>query len=240
MNKWVILVLAIILSSCSIQKSGGEEKNASKPDFPELDQKEYTYECNLFEFDLDSAITQLPSDMFPYVVQGSGRSRIFKAYSMNFQLTHQVPLVPMTNYEIPWLQADQFSEMNGNFVTYIRNGYEKSMQNPYIMVQYLNKSLPSVSQVDSIFLWLDSKFLPLQGAEVLKDIYEVKTISGKVAKVKEYKYPKQEQRAGKTLAYAYIDYDEEFIIGFALTTVNDSDYPLNQPLFIELVKSFCS
>lgn len=195
-------------------------------------------ECNLHEYDYKSAGTGIEG-MFPKVYRGAGRSRIFEAYSVVFQLTHQPPYVPMTNYEIPWIKPENYNEQNGTFITYVRNGYEKSLQNPYIMVQYIRKDVPHASSPDSLIYWVDNFIDHQEGSRVLKDKYELKSVSGFVATCKDYQYPMQGERNGKSLAYAYIDYNQDYIVGMVLTTVNQTDFPLNKPLFEELVKSFC-
>lgn len=178
------------------------------------------------------------STMFPFVYQGEGKSVIFEAYTMRFQLTHQDPLVPMVNINVPWIDPSAFNENNGLFINYVQNGKKLSLENPYIQVQYINKNLKSCGTVDSVYMWLDEVLINKQGGEVLRPMHSVSTPSRKDALVKEYQTPNMEQRKGKYLAYAYIDYNDEYIIGFGLTTLAKSDYEITQPLFYELVKSF--
>ncbi len=236
----IAIPLLCLLLACNVQKNQTEKGNSasSSDQSEEFTGPRVPYECNLHDYDYRSAGTGVPN-MFPYVYRGAGRSRIFEAYTVSFQLTHQPPLVPMTNYEIPWINPENYSEQNGNFITYIRNGYEKSLQNPYIMVQYIRKDVPHASSPDSLLNWVDTFIDRMDGSQVLENNYELESMSGKIAQCKDYRYPKQKKREGKSLAYAYFDYNEDYIVGMVLTTVNETDYPLNKPLFEDLVKSFC-
>ncbi|MEO0897218.1 MAG: hypothetical protein AAFY71_12510 [Bacteroidota bacterium] len=237
-----LLIIPVILFlglSCKTGETSGTKAAADNNSSADMKGPRVAIECNLYDYDYKSAGPAYP-DMFPYVYQGAGRSRIFEAYTVRFQLTHQPPLVPMTNYEIPWIKPDNYNDQNGNFITYIRNGYEKSLANPYISVQYIRKDVPHASSIDSLLHWVNGIVMDLDGAKVLTAEYKIETVSGKTARCQEFKYPDQGPRAGKTLAYAYIDFNDEYIVGLVLTTVNDTDYPLNKPLFEELIRSFCT
>jgi len=182
------------------------------------------------------------TDLFPFVYQGMGRTNLFEAYSMRFQLCYDEFLVPMTNDMVQWINAEVYNEYNGYFMTYIRQGRDPSLTNPYIHVQYIGKDLPYCGSVDSVYMFFDQKFVDEGGAKVLMNMQEVKTGSGKIAYCKEYLLPGQTTPRGKSpdkhLAYAYIDYDEDYIIGMALTATIETDFPLNRPSFYKLVKSF--
>lgn len=238
-----LVILLALLGACNSSQPQNDGNGKNSDITVGSETLDYTgpkvpIECNLHEYDYRAAGTGVEG-MFPYVYRGAGRSRIFEAYSVVFQLTHQPPLIPVTNYEIPWINPDNYNEQNGNFITYIRNGYEKSLQNPYIMVQYIKKDVPHASTPDSLLNWVDSFMEKQVGGEVLKEKYELKSVSGFKATCKDFKYPNQGEREGKCLAYAYVDYNKEYIVGMVLTTVHESDFPLNKPLFEELVKSLC-
>jgi len=178
--------------------------------------------------------------MFPFVYVESINKLRFEAYTMKFSLEHPQVLIPLNNTDTPWINADGYSEFNGQFVTYIRSGRETKLENPYIMAQYINKNLPSCGTIDSVYMWLDSRFLE-KGAkgEVTADVYEVKTASGKKAICKEYRTPKTpDGKAAKSMAYAYIEYNDTYLIGLNLTTLSPTDYEVSKPDFIQLVKSF--
>ncbi len=196
------------------------------------------YECSLNDFDYqDAALTQ--GELFPYVYQGTGRSHVLEAYKLRFQLTYQTPLVGMTNDQVPWINVDNYSELNGNFITYVRNGRTLSLENPYIQVQYIGKKVPSFSSIDSAYIWVDDLFMNRLEGEALTERYELETQSGAKAICKDYKYPDRNGRKGKHLAYAYIDMGDEYLLGIVLTTVIGSDFLPNKPLFQDLVKSYC-
>ncbi len=178
------------------------------------------------------------SAMFPYVFQGEGRSNILQAYSMSFRLEYQDPLIPVVNTAVPWMDPQAYSEQFGNFITYVRNGRRVSLTEPYIQVQYFSKNQPNCGTVDSVFMWLDQQFIEQRDAEVIQAKHEVQTASRLPALCKEYRMGELEKLAGKQLAYAYIDYDDDYIVGMALTTTAESDYEMSRELFYEMVKSF--
>lgn len=178
--------------------------------------------------------------MFPYVYVESINKLRFEAYTMKFTLEHPQDLIPLNNTDTPWIDPDRYGESNGQFITYIRSGREAKLENPYIMAQYINKSLPSCGTIDSVYMWLDSQFLE-KGAkgEVTAEVYEVETAAGKKALCKEYKTPKTPSgKAAKNMAYAYIDYNDTYLIGLNLTALSESDFGISKDDFLKVVKSF--
>lgn len=178
------------------------------------------------------------STMFPYVYQGEGRSNIFEAYTMRFQLSYEEPLLPMINSMVPWVNPETFTEENGLFITYIRNGREISLSNPYIQVQYISKHMPNCSSVDSVYIWLNNLFLKEYKGTVVRQKHTIETLSRLSAMCEEFRTPDTERVKGKYMAYAYIDYDKDYLVGLALTTTEKSDFEINLPLFYNIVKSF--
>lgn len=179
-------------------------------------------------------------DMFPYVYVESINKLRFEAYTMKFSLEHPNVLIPLNNTDTPWIDPDRYTESNGQFVTYIRSGREAKLENPYIMAQYINKNLPYCGTVDSVYMWMDSQFLE-EGAKgtVTADFYELETASGKKAICKEYRTPRTPSgKAAKSMGYAYIDYNDTFIIGLNLTALSESDFEVSKSDFQQLVKSF--
>lgn len=157
---------------------------------------------------------------------------------MRFSLTYIDPLVPMLNSQVKWVDPEKFTEGNGVFMTYVRNGREMSLQNPYIQVQYISKTISGASTVDSVYIWLDGLHLKGEGARQIGSTFDLSTASGKPAQVKDYYTGTTQGREPKYLAYAYIDYDDSYILGMALTTTLESDYEVTKPAFHKLVKTF--
>ncbi len=180
------------------------------------------------------------STMFPFVYQGEGKSLIFQAYTMSFTLTPEPGLVAMLNHVVPWVKPEANNDFNGIFATYVRNGRPLSLEEPYIQVQYISKKLPYCSTIDSIYQWLDSRFLVNRDAEVIQAYSSMDIPEGLPTKVKSYQTGTSQQMAVKTkwVANAYVDYNKEFWVAFGLTTLNEDDYTLTMPLFDKLVKSF--
>lgn len=178
------------------------------------------------------------SSLFPFVYQGPGRSLIFEAYTVRFALTHPEELVPRLNNQVAWVDPERYNENNGLFATYVRNGRELRMENPYIQVQYINRNLPYCSTLDSLYLWLDNNFLANPEAQVLREALEIPINLGRTALTKEYKTANPGARVVKYLAYAYIPYSEDYTIGMVLTTTDASDFDNTKQAFYQLAESF--
>ena len=56
------------------------------------------------------------STSFPFVYTGEGRSNLFEAYTMRFRLEYESPMVPLTNDQIPWINEENYTPLNGVFV----------------------------------------------------------------------------------------------------------------------------
>ncbi|MEL7530326.1 MAG: hypothetical protein AAFN10_03420 [Bacteroidota bacterium] len=179
-------------------------------------------------------------NMFPYVYAGPNYTNWFEAYTMRFQLQYTEQWYPMTNLQTPWLKPDNYNENVGNFITYVRNGRDLSLTNPYTAVQYIRRTMPYTSTMDSIYMWLDDTHLNRKSGAVLTDQQSIMTASKVEAISKEYTNPGAEDDLdpGKYIAYAYLPYNDEYFLGFALTCAEKSDFEMNKPLFYQLVASF--
>jgi hypothetical protein len=177
------------------------------------------------------------SARFPYVYQLGGRSNWFEAYSMRFRLTYEYPLAPRTNDQVPWVNPENYNENNGMFITYLSEGRQPSLMEPYVQVQYLNRKLPACSVIDSVYWWLDQQLLARPGASAPDPLFQLNTAAGDPAKCKTYQTPSGPDQM-KHIAYAYIAYDEQYLIGMALTTMNRYDFEQFKPAFYSLVQSF--
>lgn len=231
-----LLLLGVLLLALGTSCSSGQQKLQQK-------QVENTVEGALSQEQARDILTKADqyrmgdSSLFPFVYQGPGKSNIFQAYSMRFSLSYEEPLIPLLHNQVGWVDPTKFNENNGLFITYARNGREVSLANPYIQVQYINKSLNGASTVDSIYIWLDGIHLRAEDARQMGETFSLPTASGKVAVVKDYFTGSFQGRDPKYLAYAYIDYDDDYILGMALTTSIESDYSLTKASFHKLVKS---
>ncbi|MEL7342329.1 MAG: hypothetical protein AAGM67_17735, partial [Bacteroidota bacterium] len=184
MNRWILLILAGLVSGCPAKKT--QEATTSSAPAAQMDTYIPTDEEQ--EQIRDNVAKGLLGDstMFPYVYQGEGRSLIYQAYTMSFTLETQMALAAMMNQNVPWVKPEANNEKNGVFATYIRNGRELSLDNPYIQVQYISKGLPYCSTLDSVFLWMDQNFLQNPQAEIMQKRTSIQTASGKTAFYKAY------------------------------------------------------
>ena len=178
------------------------------------------------------------SKLFPRVFSGSGTTNIFEAWTMKFTLTYDQPFVPVTNDQVPWVNPESYNENNGLFVTYIGKDRKLSLNEPYIQVQYVSRKLQGYSSLDSVFFSLDRFFLYDPGSKVLADRREMLTQSGLVAHIKAYQTPTYQNRTGKFVALAYVPYDKDYYVAFALTTTDQGDFAQYLPGFEKLLASF--
>lgn len=200
--------------------------------------------CDPGGFDLEHN-RMTDSTEFPFVYQGPDNTLYFAAYDLRFSLTYEDPLYPKTNSQVKFIDGSQFSEINGNFITFVRNGREVSLQNPYIMVQYIQKSDDNTRTPEAVYNWLDSLMMTRPGTQI-GDFYTLPTLGQNSAVCREYfiqpsQHPTNQMmnRAAKQIAYAYVDISEDYMIGITLTTVIETDFPISLPLFQNLVKSMC-
>ncbi len=175
---------------------------------------------------------------FPHVFQGAGRSIIYEAWTMRFTLEHEEPLIPVTNGQIPWVDPTGYDENIGNYITYVLNGRQISLNSPYIQVQYFNKALPDCGTVDSVFAKWDGYFLAIPGSKLADTPGTLTTKSRLIAHTKSYQLPDFQDKSGKFIRYAFIDFDKDYIIGFAFTSLDESDFRQFSPYFNRLVQSF--
>ncbi|MCB0836692.1 MAG: hypothetical protein KDE26_15510 [Bacteroidetes bacterium] len=200
-----------------------------------------TSESDATQNQADVATVDTLTELFPVVYTGENYSNLFEAYTMKFKLTYEPPLLPMTNPNVPWVNPEAFDENNGSFITYIRNGRELSLSNPYIQVQYINKALECCTTTDLMYQSLDNILVGQKEGKITKEKFPLQTAAGLTAICQEYRTPDldtgERKIAGKYMAYGYVEYDQDYIIGFALTTTTKADYDANLPMFYSIVQS---
>ncbi|MFK7926485.1 MAG: hypothetical protein AB8H47_31340 [Bacteroidia bacterium] len=236
----LLLVALLAFTAC---KSSGPEQNAGTTD---ATQATGSVELGIPEGTSEETRQAIKEglmgdpNMFPYVYAGPDYTNWFEAYSMRFQLQYTDQWYPMTNLQTPWLKPENYSESAGNFITYVRNGRDLSLTNPYTAIQYIRRNMPYTSTVDSIYLWLDDTHISRKSGNVLTEKRTIMTASKVEAVCKEYTNPGIEdtKAPSKYIAYAYLPYDDDYFIAFALTCSEKTDFEINQPLFYELVTSF--
>ncbi len=236
--RWASILMVAVLFSCQGKTSQQASEGASQSSGVDAYTPSEEEQAQILE-NVNKGLLG-DSTSFPYVYQGEGRSLIFQAYEMSFALTHQPALAPMMNQLVQWVKPEANNINNGIFITYVRNGRQLSLDQPYIQLQYINKSLPLCSTLDSVFYWMDTTFLANDNAKVLEKRRPIETASGLVAWEKSYMTgtnPQFPNSRSKWVSNAYIDYDENYLVAFGLSTMDQSDYELTKPLFEELIES---
>lgn len=227
MNKYLYILVSVCCFLCACQapqQAEGQEAEMAPPE-------------------INTDLMGDPQGMFPYVFMGENSSVMCEAYTMKFRLTHEKPMMPATNNNVPWLDAERYSEDNGIFLSYIHNSKELSLRSPNYRVEYINKRLPFCSSIDSIYIWLDGVFLDnVTGAKTMDSPGEIKTRSGATAITKAYYIPKHTGNRGevdqKYTAYAYLDYDDYYYVAFNLSAISEPEFEQLEENFFKLVASF--
>lgn len=186
---------------------------------------------------------------FPYVELAGGKSLRFEAYDIVFQLTHNKPLFPLTNDQVKWIKQDDADEKMGNFITYVyerSDGAEISLSNPYISVQYFARNSPDCEPCRSPQTVLKSfrdMYKTIAGFKA-GPIMDVATNEGKMAVCQELYIPSIKLADGtgikddKYVAYAYIEYSDKWMVGFALTTPSKGEFDRCKNPFYDLVTTY--
>ncbi len=170
-------------------------------------------------------------------------------YNLNkktFTLTHPAEVYPMPRDSASW--AVKMEPNNANFgilMWYFATGKDRMLTNPYIQVSYVSKHATGSSTIDSLYIWLDNLILKTPESKVLRNRFSIPVPSGKMLECKEYSWGKRSMDANnqtildsKYVAYAYMDFDEDYWIGYALTTKEKDKFDMYLPHFYYITKSF--
>ena len=194
-----------------------------------------------FSFTLEKIVQEQSGgeDSLEVVFENKQKSR-FSFKDLKFSLQHPASFLPLKNEEVPWINPQSFTDQNGTFITYQPAGSKRSISEPYIMVQYISREMESCESIDALYAWLDNFFLGEKNrGRVLRDSFSKKTTSGLKAYCKEYFSPTNTSSLpDKRIAYAYLEYDEKYIIGMNITTYSDKDFKKLKKAFYKIVKSF--
>lgn len=182
---------------------------------------------------------------FPYVELAGGKSLRLEAFDIIIQLTHDKPLFPMTNDQIKWIKEGDADQNMGNFITYVYDGNEISLSSPYISVQYFarqSEECPDCATPAKVLAAFQKMYENRPGFAATQPM-EVGTNEGKMALCKEMhvpgiKAPDGSLRAEKYIGYAYVEYSEKWMIGFALTTSSKGEFERCKNPFYNLVATY--
>lgn len=177
---------------------------------------------------------------FPGLKAHNDSTTEFHAYDIRFFLTHQYPLVPITDDNIPWINENGSNEQMGMFLHYILEGRELNMGEPNIRVDYMAKSNRGYPSIDSAFYSIQSYFMAdATASQVLKERHAVPTAySGMPMEVMEIFGVRGGSFTSKYVAQAFYDYDANYIVSIRLEAIEENKYQDALPAFYHLVKNF--
>ena len=177
---------------------------------------------------------------FPLLKAHNDSTTEFHAYDVRFFLTHQYPLVPITDDNIPWINENNSNELMGMFVHYILEGRELNMGEPNIRVDYMKKSNRGYTSIDSAFYSIQHYFMADSVASrILQARHPVPTAYGGLPmEVIEIFGVRGGNLSSKFVAQAFFDYDANYVVSIRLEAVEENKYLDALPGFYHLVENF--
>lgn len=161
---------------------------------------------------------------------------------VNFSLAQFEGLRQVHKDSVAWAQYMVETEENGQLGYYFYPGFAHDLSSPQIRVEYMSKSLPGCSTVDSLFTWLKSLYVGNERNGSVVGEEQVATVGGDPIKVLEIAIPTYvvddtTQYSEKHMAWAYADQGSRFV-GFSYSATTKDDYKQGVDLFKDLVRSY--
>lgn len=143
---------------------------------------------------------------------------------------------------VPWASYMQETDGNGQLGYYFFPGYARDLASPQVRVEYMAKSLPGCSTVDSLFTWLKSLYVGNERNGNVVGETPVGTLDGQEIRILEIEIPEYAMNdstrySEKHMAWGYADNGERFV-GFSYSAVGKDDYKQGFPMFKDLIRSY--
>jgi hypothetical protein len=235
MKKYILLIalFAGLLACQQPASSGSEEPEASTQDSAKV-QIEGASEGQKAAA---TGITPDP-DRFPYLESLNDSTTLMHAYSVRFALSHSYPLAPITSDKLMWIDERGSNDTMGVFLTYVIAGREVSLSAVNLRIDYFQKIVPGYESVEAALASSREYFLLDQEKSQLLGSQSVETQSGKIARVEEYYSVRGERYTPKYMALGYLDYNEDYVVSFVLTTTDEFEFKDALPYYYKLMRSF--
>jgi hypothetical protein len=232
----IFLIILLSLVACKNNEAGqgnGTDTTA-KNDSVKIEVDEQDQQANIptgIVFD---------ENRFPYLEPISDSTTLMHAFTVKMNLTHSFPLAPVTNDQLMWVDAHNSNETMGTFLSYVIEGRRIMLSGVNVRVDYFNKSVRGYSSVDSSFISSRSYFLlDQEKSQILKALHPVPTATaGKSVMAEEYYSVRGGQFTPKYVALGYLDYNDDYIVGFVLTATDEFEFKDALAPFYRLMGSF--
>lgn len=158
-----------------------------------------------------------------------GITRKYEVRGAPFSLTHPKMIVAYPIDSLPWGgQLPRNSDTTGNIVTYGLQGRRMSMNEPYIQVAYVSKAVFNFPNPAAALDWVEKSATQSTETRFFKTRAVQKTRNGREVLCDEFYWGQRKwgegSIAGKFVAYGYLDFNEKYLLAFALTANNEEDY----------------
>ncbi len=236
----IIILLALIsLTACKTDSKGTDSDGQTvTTDSVEQPQIKIEVDKSDQQENIPTGIVFDP-DRFPYLEPLNDSTTLMHAFTVKMQLTHSYPLAPVTNDRLTWINADNSTETMGTFLSYVVKGRKIMLAAVNYRVDYFKKTVKGYSSVDSSFYSARSYFLlDAEKSKVIRERQKIQTASGQHAYVEEYYSVRSEQFTPKYVALGYLEYNEDYIVGFVMNAVDEFEFKDALPPFYKLIRSF--
>jgi hypothetical protein len=220
------------------------QKNESTTATPELTPKDTSSSKVTIEGAEDGADAPAPGtfmvdddpDRFPYLEPLNDSTIKMAAYTVRLEATHQYPLQPLVPERTPWFKGVNPNEGQGIFMSYVLAGRRLMLSEPNIRVDYINKNNTYYSNTDSAILSVQAFFMTHPDSKILKEQSQVETKTGEEFEVIEVLAKRDTVYSPKYQAFAYMDYNDDYLLSVHLTTLDFYEFKDALPFYYRLLR----
>lgn len=229
----ILIICSFMLFACQPdqQATGTDEKNSepqSKVKIEGADDGDAP-SPTLFMVDDDS-------DRFPYLQPLNDSTIKMAAYTVRLEAVHDYPLRPLVPERTPWFNEVFSNESQGVFLSYVIAGRRLMLSEPNIRVDYINKTNPYYSSIDSAILSVEDFYMIHPDSKYLKERNTLKTRQGRDIEVIEVFAKRDTLYTPKYQAFGYMDYNDDYIVSIHLTTLDKYEFKDALPFYYRLLR----
>ncbi len=166
----------------------------------------------------------------------------FNMGGVSFSLANIRDLDQVHRDSVGWGYLMPSTEENGPIVYYFTTNLQ-TLGAPHMRIEYIDKKIENMDNVESIQGWLKGLFLnDAQNGKVIGEDQTLTTMDGQEVKLLEIHRPggilnDSVRRSDKFMAWCYIDQGDRFV-AFNFSTTEEDKYNQGLPLFMNLIRSF--
>ena len=175
-------------------------------------------------------------DRFPYLQPLNDSTIKMAAYTVRIEATHDYPLRPLVPERTPWFKGVNPNEGQGIFLSYVLAGRRLMLSEPNIRVDYINKYNPYYSTLDSAILSVKTFFMSHPDAQIIKPQETLETEQGRKFEVIEVLAKRDTVHTPKYQAFAYMDYNEDYLLSVHLTALDMYEFKDALPFYYRFLR----